>query len=89
MSEASNVWQVEVGARAHQVEVEHSTFTGKIVVKVDGVAVDEDRLLLSKREMSFDLEGHRVVVGVEFTHGGFASRSTLHLDGRYVEPMLR
>lgn len=89
MSEANNAWSVDVDGQSHQVEVEHSTMTGKIVVSVDGVETGEDRLLTSKRTVEFDLGGHPAEVRVHFTHGGFGAESELHVGGRYVEPLRR
>jgi FAIM1 (Fas apoptotic inhibitory molecule) protein len=89
MSEANNVWRVDVDGAEHDIEVEHSTMTGKIVVKLDGKAMDEQRLWFSKEQMEFPVGSKSARVTVEYAYGGFASRSSLHLDGRYVEPLRR
>lgn len=89
MSEANNVWRVNVDGQEHDIEVEHSTMTGKIVVRLDGQVVDEDRLLLSKKPLEFAVGARQARVTVEYAYGGFATRSALHLDGRYVEPLTR
>lgn len=36
-----------------------------------------------------DVGGHHGRVTVEFAYAGFAARSSLHLDDRYVEPLTR
>lgn len=89
MSEASNVWRVDVEGHEHEVELEHSTMTGKLVVKIDGTAVREDRMLLRKKPLKFEVAGHPAVVTAEFKYGGFAAGSSMHFDGRYVEPLRR
>ncbi len=87
MSEANNVWRVDPDGREHEIEAEHSTMTGKIVVKLDGQVVGEDRMLLRQKPVEFDVGGHRARVTVEFKYGGFAAGSSLHLDERFVEPI--
>lgn len=89
MSEANNVWRVDADGREHDIEIEHSTMTGKIIVRLDGEVVDEDRLLLSKKPLEFAVGTHQARVTVEYAYGGFATHSALHLDGRYVEPLAR
>lgn len=89
MSEASNAWRVTVGDVEHDVEVDHSTMTGKIILKLDGAVIDDDRMLARKKPLEFDIDGHPAVATVELAYGGLAARSTLHLDGRYVEPLTR
>lgn len=87
MSEANNVWRVDPDGAEHEIEVEHSTLTGKIVVKLDGRVVGDDRMLLRKKPIEFDVDGHRARVTVEFKYYGFAAGSALHLDERFVEPL--
>lgn len=89
MSEASNVWRVDAGGVEHEIEVDHSTMTGKIVLKVDGTVVDEDRLWLSKKPLDFEVGGRPARVTLEYAYGGLATRSTLHVENRYVEPLQR
>jgi hypothetical protein len=89
VSEANNVWRVEVDGTEHDIEVEHSAMTGKIVVQLDGRVVDEDRLWFSRERMEFPIGEHTARVTVEYAYGGFATQSALHLDGRYVEPLRR
>lgn len=87
MSEANNVWRVDLDGHQHDIEVEHSTMSGKIVVKVDGKTIDEDRMLFRKKQVEFDLAGHPARVTVDFKYGGFSQGSAFHLDDRYVEPL--
>ena len=89
MSEADNAWLVETGGRQHQVEVEHTSLTGKIVVKVDGEPMADDRMLFREKEVSFDLDGSNVLVNVDWANAGLIARSALHVDGKFVEPMRR
>lgn len=89
MSEANNVWRIPVEEREHEIEIEHSTMTGKFFVKRDGEVVAEDRLLLRKKAVSFDVAGHAARVTLEFRYGGFGAGSALHFDERYVEPLRR
>lgn len=89
MSEANNVWRVDLGGRQHEIEVEHSTMSGKIVVKVDAAVVATNRMLARKKPISFDVGSHRALVTVDFTYGGFGASSSLHVDDRFVEPLSR
>jgi hypothetical protein len=89
VSEANNVWRIEVEGQERDIEVEHSTMTGKIVVRLDGKVVDEARLVLTKKPLEFAVGTHQARVAVEHAYGGFATRSSLHFDGRYVEPLAR
>jgi hypothetical protein len=88
MSEASRVWRVEVDGQEHEVEVEHSATTGKIRLKLDGKEIADDRLWWSEKPMEFEISGHPAVVTVEYAYGGMAARSKMHLDNRYVEPLV-
>ena len=54
---------------------------------LDGAPVAEDRLWLGRKSFPLDLDGTPAVVKVEYAYGGFATRSTLHVGGRYVEPL--
>ena len=87
MSEASKVWRIDVDGRDHEIEVDHSTLTGKIRIKVDGAEIDDSRLLLTAREFDFPVDTAVAHLEVEYAHGGFSVRSELHVDGRYVEPL--
>lgn len=89
MSEADNVWRVEANGTTHEVEVEVDTFTSKINVTLDGEPIGEDRLWFSKKRLEFSIGGRPARVTVENTYGGFSSRSKLHVDNRYVEPLPR
>ena len=89
MSEANNTWRVEVDGREHEIEAEHSTFTGKITVTVDGEEVAEDRMLMRKKDLVFDIAGEEAVVSTQFGNAGFSADTSLHGGGRYVEPLKR
>ncbi len=89
MSEASNVWRVGLDGHEHEIEIEHSTWTGKATVTVDGGRAGEARLLFRRKPIEFDVEGHPAKVTLDFKYGGFGAASALHLDGRYVEPLRR
>lgn len=89
MSEADNSWRLDLDGQETQVEVEHSTMTGRVLVTVNGRPVAKRRLLLTRKEIPVDLGSHRAQVSVSFAYLGFGARSALHLDGRYVEPLHR
>lgn len=89
MSEADNSWLLDLDGRETQVEVEHSTMTGRVLVTVNGELVARRRLLLTRREIPVALGGHHAQVSVSFAYMGFGARSALHVDGRYVEPLRR
>lgn len=57
MSEANHVWRVDVDAQQHEIEVDHSTMTGKVTVTLDGHEVGEDRMLARKKLIAFDVGG--------------------------------
>ncbi|MGI8622157.1 MAG: hypothetical protein ACR2NB_01415 [Solirubrobacteraceae bacterium] len=87
MSEANNVWRVDAGGIEHEIEVEHSTTTGKYEVRLDGTVVGNDRMWARKQNLDFDVAGHPARVTLEFKYGGMGAGSALHLDERYVEPL--
>lgn len=87
MSEADHVWRVESAGRQHEIEIDHSTMTGKIVVSVDGVEVGDGRLWFAKKKIDFLVGGRPAVIEVDNAYGGFAAHSSLHVDGKYVEPL--
>lgn len=89
MSEADRTWRIDVGEKQHEIELDHSTMTGKVVLKLDGQAVTETRPWWSRKEIPVTVDGHNAVVTVSFAYGGFGARSKLHVDGRYVEPLRR
>ena len=70
MSEASKVWRVEVDGVEHEVEVDHSTMTGKIRLKLDGVEIADDRLWLAEKPVEFEIAGRPAVVVCEFIGAG-------------------
>ncbi len=87
MSEADKVWRVDVAGREHEIEIDHSTMTGKILVSVDGQEVGDGRLWFAKKKIDFEVGGTPAVIEVDYAYGGFATRSSLHLGGKYVEPL--
>ncbi|MEW1960760.1 hypothetical protein [Kineococcus sp. NPDC059986] len=89
MSEGDNAWRIDVGGVEHDVDVDVTAMTGKIVVRLDGEVLEEDRIWFSDKEIRFALEGHEVQVDVDLAHAGFSTRSSLRLDGRHVEPLRR
>ena len=89
VSEADRTWRITVSGTEHEIEVDHSTMTGKIVVTLDGEQVGEDRMLATKKEIEFSVDGEQAVVGVSFAFGGMGATSELHVGGRYVEPLVR
>ncbi|MEZ0164583.1 hypothetical protein AB2L27_07375 [Kineococcus sp. LSe6-4] len=89
MSEADNAWRIEVDGAQHDVDVDVSTMTGKIVVRLNGEVLEEDRIWFSDKQIRFPLGAHEVQVEVDHAYGGFSTRSALRLDGRHVEPLRR
>lgn len=90
MSEADDAWRVTVDGQEHEIEVEHSAMTGKIVVSLDGQKAGvEGRLLLTTQRIPFVVGDQPALVTVSFAYAGFGARSKLHLAGRYVEPLAR
>lgn len=89
MSEADNVWRVIAGGLEHEIELDHSTMTGKVVVKLDGVEVGEDRMLARRKQVEFSINGVPALAELSFAYGGFGARSELHVDGKYVAPLSR
>jgi hypothetical protein len=89
VSEGDNAWRIDVDGVVHEVDVDVSSLTGKIVLRLDGKVLEEDRLWFSDKEIRFPLGGHEVQVDVDLAYGGFAVRSALRLDGRHVEPLRR
>jgi hypothetical protein len=87
MSEADKVWRVDVAGREHEIEIDHSTMTGKIVVTVDGEQVGDGRLWFAEKKIDFQVGGQPALIEVDYAYGGLATRSSLHLNGRYVEPL--
>lgn len=87
MSEADKVWRVTVAGREHEIEVDHTSMTGKILVTVDGEQVGDGRLWFSKKEIDFEVGGQPARIDVDYAFGGFAASSSLHVGGRYVEPL--
>lgn len=83
MSEANNVWRVD----DDEIEVRHSTMTGKITVLVNGEQVQEDRMLMREKHLEFEVGDRKAVVDTSFKYGGLGAGSGLHVDGRYVEPL--
>ncbi|ABS02560.1 hypothetical protein FHR75_001042 [Kineococcus radiotolerans] len=89
MSEADNAWRLDVDGAQHEVDVDVAAMSGKIVVRLDGKVLEEDRIWFSDKVFRFDLGGHEVQVEVDLAYGGFATRSSLRLDGHHVEPLRR
>ncbi|NAZ77061.1 hypothetical protein GTQ99_16760 [Kineococcus sp. T13] len=89
MSEGDNAWRIEIDGQEHEVDVDVATMSGKIVVRLDGKVLEEDRIWFSDKQINFELGGREVVVEVDLAYGGFATRSSLRLDGRHVEPLRR
>ncbi|WP_432543812.1 hypothetical protein [Kineococcus sp. SYSU DK002] len=89
MSEGDNAWRFELDGRQHEIDVDVASMSGKIVVRLDGKVLEEDRIWFSDKEFRFPIGTHEAVVEVDLAYGGFATRSSLRLDGAHVEPLRR
>ena len=60
------VWNVEFENEIHTIELEHSYFSGKRVIYIDGKKIFEDRKLLNPRDnYYFQLKKHNCVVSIK------------------------
>jgi hypothetical protein len=89
VSEADNAWRFEVDGVQHEVDVDVASMSGKIVVRLDGKVLEEDRIWFSDKEFRFPVGTHEVQLDVDLAYGGFSMRSALRLDGAHVEPLRR
>lgn len=89
MSEADRTWRVTVDDQAHEIEIDHNTMTGKIVVKLDGDQIGEERMLAKSKQVEFAVGSATGLVEVTFAFAGFGAKSELHVNGAYVEPLAR
>lgn len=90
MSEASKAWRVVVDGAEREIELDHGTISGKRVVTLDGVVViDESKWFDTGSSHVFDVDGHPAEVRIDVTHAGLGHDSSLHIDGRWVEPLER
>lgn len=89
MSEANNVWRVPVDGTEHEIELEH-TMMDKRTIKLDGEIIEQSRKWgFGKNEFEFDLHGVPALVKIDPKYSGLAYGSSLHVDGKYVEPLKR
>lgn len=91
MSEANNVWRVDIEGSEHEIELRRN-FSGKHTLTVDGQVIVQSgwRQMLHWASLDeFDVSGRRAMVEIDPKYGGFAYGSSLHVDGRYVEPLKR
>lgn len=89
MSEANNVWRVEVDGSQHEIELLH-TMMNKRTIKVDGDVVEESRSWgFGGKPHEFEVGGQPARIKVDARYGGLAYGSSLHLNDRYVEPLKR
>lgn len=89
VSEANNVWRVEIQGAEHEIELEH-TMWAKHAIKVDGQVVEEGRNWgFGADEQEFEVAGKQAMIKIDPKYGGLAYGSSLHLEGRYVEPLQR
>jgi hypothetical protein len=89
MSEANNVWRVEIDGREREIELEH-TMLDKRTISVDGEVIEQSRKWsFGANEFEWDLDGHPAKIKIDAQFGGLAYGSSLHVDGRHVEPLIR
>lgn len=62
----------------------------KRTITVDGNVVEEKRSWgFGGKPHDFEVAGQPARIKVDVRYGGFAYGSSLHFDGRYVEPLQR
>lgn len=89
MSEANNVWHVEIDGTEHEIELEH-TMMNKRIIKVDGNVIEETRSWgFGGKPHDFEVVGQPATIKVDVRYRGWAYGSSMHFDGRYVEPLRR
>jgi len=89
MSEANNVWRIDIDGASHEIELEH-TMMDKHTITVDGTVVEEGRKWgFGPNEHEFEVGGRAAKIKIDPKYGGLAYGSSLHLEGRYVEPLRR
>ena len=91
MSNASKAWRVDVDGAAHDIEAEHHEMTGKIIVRLDGKEISQERMLWFSKHVEFSIDDHpaELTFNVSSRFGGLIldSDSMLRVDGKLVEPM--
>lgn len=89
VSEAANTWRVAVAGTEHEIELEH-TMMDKRTITLDGEVIEQSRKWgFGKNEFEFDLDGVTALVKIDPKYSGLAYGSSLHVDGKYVEPLNR
>ena len=87
MTEANNVWRVEVDGKEHEIELDH-TLMDKRTIMLDGEVIEESRRWSFKEKpYEFEIAGRPAKLEVHAKYGGMAWGSEFHFDGRYVEPL--
>lgn len=90
MSEADNVWRVDVHGAPHQVELEHDSWSGRRRVLVDGELVHESRKWWDTGSThEFPIGTATATVKIRMKYSGFAHGSALYLDGQFISPLSR
>lgn len=89
MSEANNTWRTDVSGTEYEIQFEHS-MTGKYSFKVDAELVGQGRQWgFGTKTEEFEVGPQRAKISLYPKYGGLGWGSSLHLDGRYVEPLRR
>jgi len=90
VSEADNVWRVTLDGAEHEIELEHGTISGSRTIKLDGDVIEKARKIFDTGTThEFDVAGHPARVKIGIKYSGLAHQCSLHVDGRYVEPLSR
>lgn len=81
---------MQVEGVEHEIELDHGTISGRRVISVDGAVVVEDKKVFDTGSThEFDVAGQPAQLKIDVTHSGFAHASSLHVGGRFVEPLTR
>jgi hypothetical protein len=81
---AVKMWTVNLDGVEHKIELEHGTFSGKRVIKLDGQVIEESQKLMdSGTDHFFKIRDHLCAVHIHT--GGLKFRYDLSINGISVE----
>ena len=77
---AGKTWTVSLDGVIHKIELEHGTWSGKRVIKLDGQVIEEDKKLIdSGTDHFFKIGEHLCAIHIHT--GGFRFRYDLSING--------